>query len=271
MRNRYWHLVLFLLSLPMAAQETFSVFFDFNADVPNAASQEQFQAWMKANQSAEIVKLSGYCDSIDAKDYNVQLASRRIESVAAQLAANGIALRPGIEKKPFGENFRQSADAAENRRVDVVFTTPKSRETIAQKTEETFDDPEKDKPIADKFKGVKKGDIIRLHNINFYFNSEKVLPDSEPKMEELYQVLVSHPKLRIEIHGHICCNPNTADTKLSFRRAKFIFTYLLQKGIPLNRLGYKGFGSADPIYKIPEQTAQQAAANRRVEILITDS
>lgn len=271
MRNSYWHLVLLLFSLPMAAQETFSVFFDFNADIPNAASQEQFRAWMKANQAAEIVKLSGYCDSIDAKDYNVELSSRRIESVATQLAANGIAVRPGMEKKPFGENFRQSADAAENRRVDIVFTTPQTRRANAQQGEETFDDPEKDQPIADKFNGVKKGDIIRLHNINFYFNSEKVLPDSEPKMEELYEVLVQHPKLRIEIHGHICCNPNTADTKLSYRRAKFLFTYLLQKGIPLNRLGYRGFGSANPIYKIPEQTPQQAAANRRVEILITDS
>lgn len=270
MRNHYWHLVLLLLSLPMAAQETFSVFFDFNADIPNAASQEQFQVWMKANQAAEIVKLSGYCDSIDAKDYNVQLASRRIESVATQLAANGIALRAGVEKKPFGENFRQAADAAANRRVDIFFVQPKVS-VAGPKGEEVYDDVDKDQPIADKFSHVKKGDIVRLHNINFYFNSEKVLPDSEPKMEELYEVLVQHPKLRIEIHGHICCNPNTADTKLSYRRAKFIFTYLLQKGIPLNRLGYKGFGSANPIYRIPEQTPQQAAANRRVEILITDS
>lgn len=271
MGKSFWHLVVVFLTWPLAAQESFSVYFDFNVDVPNAASKEKLQAWISAHPTAEVVKLSGYCDSIDAKDYNVELSSRRIESVAKQLETSGIALHPTLEKKPYGENFKQSLNAADNRRVDIFFVQPKTRERANPEGEEAFDNPGNDAPMADKFNRVKKGDIVRLHNINFYFNSEKVLPDSEPIMEELYQVLVSHPKLRIEIHGHICCNPNTADTKLSYRRAKFIFTYLLQKGIPLNRLGYKGFGSADPIYKIPEQTPQQAAANRRVEILITDS
>jgi len=46
---------------------------------------------------------------------------------------------------------------------------------------------------------------------------------SMPLLEELFQILSDYPKLRIEIHGHICCNPNPMDTKLSYRRA---FGYL---------------------------------------------
>ena len=93
---------------------------------------------------------------------------------------------------------------------------------------------------------------------------------SMPLLEELFQILLDNPKLRIAIHGHICCNPNPMDTKLSYRRAIVIFKYLIDNGIPVKRLAYKGFGSYDPIFPLPERTEAQRAANRRVEILIVD-
>jgi outer membrane protein OmpA-like peptidoglycan-associated protein len=60
------------------------------------------------------------------------------------------------------------------------------------------------------------------------------------------------------------------DTKLSYRRALVIFKYLVDNGISIERLAYKGIGSNDPIYPVPERTESQRAANRRVEILIVD-
>ena len=91
-----------------------------------------------------------------------------------------------------------------------------------------------------------------------------------PLLDELYRILKVNPKLKIEIQGHICCNTNVNDTKLSYRRALYIFSYLLEKEILINRLSYKGFGSARPVYKIPEKNEEERLANRRVEILIVE-
>jgi outer membrane protein OmpA-like peptidoglycan-associated protein len=124
--------------------------------------------------------------------------------------------------------------------------------------------------LAAKFWKAKKGDLISIQNINFYLNSEKIYEKSAPLLEELNKILVDNPKLRIEIHGHICCNRNPFDTKLSSRRAIVIFKYLLTNGIALNRLAYKGIGSSQPIFAIPERTEMERAANRRVEILIVE-
>src|SRR5690606_21931574 len=160
------------------------------------------------------------------------------------------------------------------RRVDVFFRQPEpiapEEKTVADtRKRDGILEPKKPEPsLESKLSMAKIGDVIRIHNINFYFNSEIVVPESEPKLIELYQAMLHKPSLSIEIHGHICCNPDVRDTKLSYRRAKFIFNYLLKKGIPLNRLAYKGFGSGRPIYKIPEKTRDEMAANRRVEIKI---
>ena len=96
------------------------------------------------------------------------------------------------------------------------------------------------------------------------------MDQSIPLMNELLQIMLDNPKLRIEIHGHICCNPNPNDTKLSYRRALVILKYLTGHGVEVGRLGFKGYGSNDPIYKLPEKNEKQRAANRRVEILIVN-
>jgi outer membrane protein OmpA-like peptidoglycan-associated protein len=56
---------------------------------------------------------------------------------------------------------------------------------------------------------------------------------------------------------------------LSTQRAKAIKNFLLMKGIDESRVTYKGFGSSQPIFPIPEKDESQRAANRRVEIVIT--
>ena len=60
----------------------------------------------------------------------------------------------------------------------------------------------------------------------------------------------------------------TDRTDLSGQRAKAIRNFLTGNGIDKSRLSYKGFGSTQPIYPIPEKNEAERAANRRVEILI---
>lgn len=268
-----------LLFLPFFgfSQQSFEVFFDFNAAVPNQASLTKLNQWIKANKSAEITKVLGYCDSVDDSQYNIDLAVRRINSVLDLLKKDTIKISDKVELKPFGKDFKLSKNQEENRKVKLFFILKEEKKINPKNEEEEISFSSlselvaKEKSeLAQKFEKAKKGDLIRINNINFHFNSEKMMDQSEPLLLELLQILYDNPKLRIAIHGHICCNPNGMDTKLSYRRALVIFKYLTKFEIEVNRLSYKGFGSNDPIYKVPERNEAERKANRRVEILIVD-
>ncbi|HEX8562223.1 MAG TPA: OmpA family protein [Flavobacterium sp.] len=261
MRKLLLLLGMMLFSCCTFAQHKFEVYFGFNSDQPTIESHTELQKWIQQHPEVEVSALSGYADSVDANSYNKQLSQKRIQTVRALLLQSKIRISEGVVVKPYGENFKLSADQSKNRKVTIGYVSgtegrlEAGRDSIVEN-------------LAEMFKGKGQGDIIRIRNIHFYRNKEEVIPESEPILQQLYEVMVANPRLTIEIHGHICCNPNIYDTRLSYRRAKYIFTYLLDKGVPLNRLAYMGFGSADPIYPIPEQTHAQQVANRRVEILI---
>lgn len=271
-----------LLLLPSLgfSQKQFEVFFDFNKDYPNAVSVQKLNEWKQSNKAVEVTTFLGYCDSVDDSEYNKDLAMRRIKAVLELLKKDSIPVSDTAQLKPFGKDFKLSKNQEENRKV-VFFYTEKEIKTAVIAVKDVQEEfvlskdtevlvSEETSQLADKFDKAKKGDLIRIDNINFHFNSEKMMEESLPLLDELLQIMYDNPKLRIAIHGHICCNPNGMDTKLSYRRALVIFKYLNKGGIQINRLSYKGFGSNDPIYKVPERNEAERKANRRVEILIVD-
>lgn len=267
--------LLLLFSTLVTAQNSTEVFFGFNQDKLNNEAKVRLDYWIATHKNIQINRLSGYCDSIGNTLYNTDLALRRIQSIQQQLRKNNSSISNDIKLEPYGEDFNQSSILAKNRKVTIYYSSLDTvRESQQPKKAETatITKPEIVTPSLEKqFKKAKKGDLIKLQNINFIFNSEKIMPDSEHVLLELEQVLVDNPKLKIEIQGHICCNPNPNDTKLSYRRAKYIMDWLLNKDIDLNRLSFTGFGSSKPIYPIPEKNYQEEVANRRVEILIVEN
>ncbi|MBF6640133.1 OmpA family protein [Flavobacterium sp. J49] len=269
--------LLLLCSFLGFSQNKIEVFFDFNKDMPNPISMVKLNQWIAAHKSVEITEILGYCDSVDDSRYNKDLAMRRINSVLKIVKRDSVKVSDKLVLKPFGKDFQYSKIQEENRKVTIYYHQIKEEKTIEvnkekeDKVERASDLVAKEKSeLAQKFKKAKKGDLIRINNINFQFNSERMMAESEPLLLELLQILYDNPKLKIAIHGHICCNPNGMDTKLSYRRALVIFKYLTKFDIEMNRLSYKGFGSNDPIYKLPERNEAERKANRRVEILIVD-
>ena len=274
MRN-YFPLSVLLFSLIGFGQNKLEVFFDFNKDVPNATSQNKINQWVLENKNAEITSVLGYCDSVDDSEYNKELAMRRVNTMITFFKENAVKISDKVELKAFGKDFDYSKNQNENRKVEVFYTVLEVKKPEDATVESDFQlthlstlIAEEKATLASKFDNAKVGDLIRINNISFYFNSEKVMEQSEPILEELYQIMFNNPTLTIEIHGHICCNPNPNDTKLSYRRALVILKYLTKKGIPVNRMNFKGYGSNDPIYRLPERNEKERAANRRVEILI---
>jgi len=277
MMQKFLLVCVLLLSMQGFNQNKLDVFFDFNKDVPNETSQIKINQWVLDNKNVEVTRVLGYCDSVDDSKYNKELAMRRVNTMVEFLKTNNIKIADNVELLSFGKDFNYSKIQSENRKVEVIYSKINDKKNEERPTDNDFQYTqlstlvaEESSILASQFDKAKKGDIIRIQNISFYFNSEKVMEQSIPLLDELFQIMLDNSKLRIEIHGHICCNPNSMDTKLSYRRALVIFKYLNKKGIPVNRMNYKGFGSNNPIYKVPERTEKERAANRRVEILIVE-
>lgn len=247
--QRVFLVLLFVATLSFS-QEKIEVFFDFNKDIPNVTSTEFFNIWMNENRDVEVVKISGYCDSIDNSKYNKDLASRRIKSVLENLKMSKIEVNPKVVIDNNGKDFKQSKNQAENRKVVIYFNRNKLSNSISKSN---------------------KGDLIKLRALNFYNNSDVIVPKSQPVLKELLDIMKSNPKLKIEIQGHICCKlPNQEDT-ISEARAKAVYDYLIKNKIDKGRMTYKGYGVSNPIYKIPEKNDFEADENRRVEILIIEN
>jgi outer membrane protein OmpA-like peptidoglycan-associated protein len=287
-------------------QNKLEVFFDFNQDVPNEESQIKLNKWALDNKNAEIIKLLGYCDSVDDSNYNKELAMRRVNSIMKFFNESNIKVSDKVALKSFGEDFKYSKIQSENRKVEVFFNLVKDKSAEIKTARTIPEGPFGRKPVKEaatkeasgtaqakeddlleaadmevlveeerlilesKFEKAKKGDLIRINNINFHFNQERIMEQSLPLLDELLDIMLNNPKLVIEIHGHICCNQNPNDTKLSYRRALVILKFLTKYGVDVNRLAFRGYGSNDPIYKLPEKNEKERAANRRVEILIVN-
>ena len=112
---------------------------------------------------------------------------------------------------------------------------------------------------------IKKSIVFK--NVLFEINSFQLKDTNNVELNELAQLLLENPNLRIEIIGH---TDNTGDEEkniiLSTKRAKSIVSYLIEKRIAINRLTYKGLGSSTPI--ADNQTEAGKAANRRTEFVI---
>ena len=109
-----------------------------------------------------------------------------------------------------------------------------------------------------------------MKNFNFYDRTDVLYPESYKVREELLKILKENKKLKIEIHGHICCTLGKDEEQIALKRCVGTIEYLVINGIEKSRLSYKSFDAQQPIYPIPEKNEEERKANRRIEILIID-
>lgn len=108
---------------------------------------------------------------------------------------------------------------------------------------------------------------VVLKNIFFDFNKFDLKNESQVELDKVVQLLRDNPSLKIQIEGHTDNIGNAADNlKLSENRAKAVVTYLVSKGILINRLTAKGFGATKPI--ADNKTEEGRAENRRTELKV---
>ncbi|WP_330442996.1 OmpA family protein [Flavobacterium sp. C4GT6] len=260
MKNICIFLLLTFFTLTQA-QQKHTIYFDLDIDEPNSSSVSSFDAWLKQNKDAIVFKVYGYADKIGSVQYNRDLSLRRASDIVNRLKQNNIDFAEGFEIKGFGEQFEQDSEQAKNRKVEVYYELPETVEEVIEPL---------DTELAKKVDRSKVGDKLKLPNLYFYNNSDIVVPKSKPLLRELLVIMQKRPKLKIEIQGHICCQP-TDEGRISYYRAKAVYEYLLYNGIDGSRLKFRGFSSNNPVYPLPEKNEDERNANRRVEIEIIEN
>lgn len=282
--------------------DTLYVQFDFDKSILTDRGKQSIDSFFSKIMQVAFIKnihLTGHTDSVGNLGYNDTLSVMRVFAIKDYLYEKGatdklITQQIGWGKrKPLFDNSTEE-NRWLNRRVEIVISSiPKVRPTPAVTTAPPVTQPEKKatKTVAQKpppkpkdFATIydfvkdtdtKTGDSIVLKNLNFIGGRHFPINSSFKTLEELLQVMRDIPTLKIEIHGHICCEVNGGDAidadtgtrDLSIQRAKFVYDYLRGNGIGETRMQYKGFGSSKKLF-IEELNEAQQLANRRVEIKI---
>jgi outer membrane protein OmpA-like peptidoglycan-associated protein len=293
--------ILLLFGLMLSAQEKASFYFDFDQDMLNPKQNELFMNWLNNGENREILVINGYCDWYGTFDYNDTLAYKRINTVHEQLKTkvnSAIFFNENLKIKGFGERVQTKKERRYNRRVDVFYKVIQKKITVK---EVVYDDPvvyigqpinkESNEEVKQDLVQVpdtddlidpvnlykspyalaKVGDKLVMNNLYFYDRSGIFVPESLPVMEELLDFMIAHPKVKIEIQGHICCQLGEDPEDIALIRAIAVHNFLVANEIDDSRLLYKSFGSSQPIHTIPEKNEKERNENRRVEILILEN
>ncbi len=112
-------------------------------------------------------------------------------------------------------------------------------------------------------KDIEKGFLVSW-NILFDFGSAELRPESFPTLDEVAAYLKAYPGARMEIQGHTDdSGPAEYNILLSSERAESVKRYLVENGVPQDRIETRGYGLTVPI--VPNDTPENRAMNRRVE------
>ena len=217
------------------------------------------------------IQIYGFCDDRGSENYNKTLSERRAETIKDVFSNNEINsnLITNVDGK--GEILLKIVDSKEvdkirglNRKVEitVIENVEEEQSTIKERKEEKFNGL-----LAEN---LKKGDKFLLENILFKTGYTYLMPESKPVLNQLAQTLKQRTDFKFSIQGHVCCTENSRDAvdrrtkqrNLSLARAKYIYDYLVKKGIDKNRMNYVGMRRKFPLGGDPK-------FDRRVEIVIT--
>lgn len=115
---------------------------------------------------------------------------------------------------------------------------------------------------------------IDLQGVTFAYDQAKLDPAAQAVLDETVEILKRHEALRVEVAGHTDSRGDAGyNQKLSERRAKAVYDYLVAKGIETQRLiGPVGYGETRPL--VPNENPDGSdnpegrSKNRRTELNI---
>lgn len=268
-------LFLFLCISSHAQNVEFDIYFDLGKYALSKAHQKTINEQIANLDTTETYNfiIKGYTDFVDTEDFNLELSKNRAVAVSDYIEASYKSLINTIEKIAKGElptdtKKNERIGVRKHRKVSVTISKNDHKPKITTRKENIYTVP---------VSRLEVGRSYELGKINFKTGRVALIKSSKKQLEKLVQFLRRNPKVHIEVQGHVCCggdddsdalNSDTGTITLSVDRARFIYRYLISRGIAKERLSYKGYAFKSPLY-FPEKGRRDRSANRRVEIMIT--
>lgn len=255
--------IIYNLSAQQKPIET--IYFEFDKYDLTPKQTEVVTNFIKSIDTTKVesVQIYGYCDDRGSDDYNFKLSNNRANTIQNLLVSAGfnqskIVILEGkgrvVVKPDTVEDLHETR--LKNRRVDLIVV---KRNSFGKGIKTSFKD------------NLKVGDKIYLDNILFDIGSSKLTAASKKELDKIATKLQTNKNIQFEIRGHVCCTPeiysdgidkDTKERRLSWNRAKTVFTYLSSKKVSKNRMTYQGCGNKYPLGLGDD-------FDRRVEFLIT--
>ena len=175
-----------------------------------------------------------------------------------------------------GEQISEFYSNSETGKFIVSLPAGKNYGVAVKKTGYLFHSENFNIPENAPFKEVNKDIILKkiavgaevvLNNIFFDFNKATLRPESKTELQNVIEFLQQNPNISLEISGHTDnVGSYEYNLNLSEKRAQAVVDYLIQQGIPSNRLVFKGYSFTKPIASNATEEGRQL--NRRVEFKI---
>ena len=113
------------------------------------------------------------------------------------------------------------------------------------------------------------GKSIRLDNIGFEFAKATLTPESKTELDQLADMMIDYPLMRIEVEGHTDdIGSDASNLTLSQDRAQAVVDFLRNRKVEKDRIASKGYGETKPL--VPNDSEEHRALNRRVEFRVTE-
>lgn len=122
---------------------------------------------------------------------------------------------------------------------------------------------------------VEKKAPIVLKGVHFEYDSAKLTADAERRLDNVVNALKASTDIEVRIEGHTDSKGTDAyNMRLSDQRAASVKRYLVEHGIPADRLTSKGYGETEPVAPNTNpdgsDNPEGRAKNRRVELEVTN-
>ncbi len=106
-----------------------------------------------------------------------------------------------------------------------------------------------------------------MRAVQFDSGSDNLKAESYNILDQVAQVMQNYPDFNLEVAGHTDSRGEAnLNQRLSERRAKACYEYLLSRGLTQDRMTYAGYGESKPI--ATNDTPQGRSLNRRTEFTV---
>jgi outer membrane protein OmpA-like peptidoglycan-associated protein len=218
----------------------------------------------------QIAQLSQQTEGLNRRVERAEQQSQASAQQASQAAANALA---AAQQRDQAKQAQAKSDAQAQSALQEAAAAQQQAGQAEQKAEEYRQQREAELAQLQQVLGqiaetrrTALGLIMTLDDksIRFDFDKSDIKPQYRDILNRIAGVLMTLKGYSISVYGYTDdVGGQDYNLKLSERRAQAVRDFLLQAGVP-KIMTTQGFGKSDP--RVPGDTPQARAANRRVEI-----